>query len=255
MHIKDTLVEGNNSMSKSYVLEGGPYLQWTDEQIAALWDSVTAEGDEYYTNLYGDRICEEVMRYLAKGCSVVDYGCGKGHLISRLLKSYTAGGVEYAPASVDSVNRTFNAEESFKGCILVEDAENLDQKYDACTMIEVVEHMYDDQLSAALNNVKALLAPGGLVIVTTPNEEDVVGSCLREPVTGKLYHPWQHVRSWDAVGLTAAFVERGFECELTYSTDVKRPRWMVDTGMAFLARKVLGKKTKQPNLVGVFRKC
>ena len=52
-------------------------------------------------------------------------------------------------------------------------------------MVEVIEHLSDEHLAAAMVTIKRLLAPGGRLVCTTPNDEDLeaarkaISDCVR----------------------------------------------------------------------------
>ena len=76
--------------------------------------------------------------------------------------------------------------------------------------MEVVEHLYDDDLHICLQNIRRLLVPGGLLIVTTPNSEDMSLSMIPSPESGQLFHRWQHVRVWTKETLVQSLAGQGY---------------------------------------------
>lgn len=108
--------------------------------------------------------------------SVLDIGCGRGELLE-LLRDSGIGA-----AGID-LNRVF-VDECRKMDLNVVDAEALaflrqqrDGSFDAVSAIHVVEHLPFDELIALLDEALRVLRPQGLVILETPNPNNVlVGS-------------------------------------------------------------------------------
>jgi 2-polyprenyl-3-methyl-5-hydroxy-6-metoxy-1,4-benzoquinol methylase len=66
--------------------------------------------------------------------------------------------------------------------------------FDVVIMAEVIEHVPDRLLGQTLDQVNGLLRDGGIVIVTTPNEENIGQAQVLCPMCRQVFHPWQHVR-------------------------------------------------------------
>jgi len=92
-----------------------------------------------------------------KGKKALDAGCGKG-VQSKVLEKKG-----YIVTSVDIVK-------VYKECLVVDLNELLpfnDNSFDLIYCSEVIEHLKDPEFTAA--EFKRVLAPGGLLILTTPN--------------------------------------------------------------------------------------
>ncbi len=81
----------------------------------------------------------------------------------------------------------------------------------------MVEHLDDATLKAALASMHAMLKPGGRLVVTTPNEEDLSREWVLCPETGHVMHRWQHMRSWSAATLAQSLTAAGFQVDRTYA--------------------------------------
>jgi len=102
-----------------------------------------------------------------KGKSALDVGCGAGLLaepLARLGASVTA--VDAAPELID-VARLHAAGQRLEIDYRAIGVETLDGQYDLVTALEVIEHVADPQ--AFIDSLVARLAPGGLLILSTPN--------------------------------------------------------------------------------------
>jgi len=101
------------------------------------------------------------------GKSALDVGCGAGLLaepLARLGAAVTA--VDAAPELIDAA-RLHAAEHRLTIDYRATGVENLDGQFDLVTALEVIEHVADPQ--GFIFSLVARLAPGGLLILSTPN--------------------------------------------------------------------------------------
>ncbi|WP_422014325.1 class I SAM-dependent methyltransferase [Reyranella sp.] len=100
---------------------------------------------------------------------VLDIGCGPGTFIGNYLPGVEALGIDISAAQIDYATRTYgSATHRFSTQSLVSLSE-AGERYDAVTMVELIEHLPPDAAIRLLSEARALLAPGGLLVVTTPN--------------------------------------------------------------------------------------
>ena len=102
---------------------------------------------------------------------ILDVGCGRGFLLEKLKRVAQVGtqfvGLDISPKLVE-IARENNPEAR----IDVGDAEAMsykDNEFDFVFMTEALEHMQDFRKS--LSEVKRILKPGGIFIVTVPNRD------------------------------------------------------------------------------------
>jgi 2-polyprenyl-6-hydroxyphenyl methylase / 3-demethylubiquinone-9 3-methyltransferase len=110
---------------------------------------------------------DETRRRPLEGKTALDVGCGAGLLaepLARLGAAVTA--IDAAPelivAAQDHAGRQ-GLEIDYRAAAV----EMIDGQFDLVTSLEVIEHVADPQ--AFLNALAARLAPGGLMILSTPN--------------------------------------------------------------------------------------
>ncbi len=102
--------------------------------------------------------------------------------------------------------------------------------------------------------MRGLLAPGGWLVCTTPNDENLEAAMVFCPASGKIFHPMQHVRSWTAGSLAARMAAEGFADVAAWTTDFGADRkyffrqWAVRQ-----AKQVLRFPRKDPHLVAIGR--
>jgi ubiquinone/menaquinone biosynthesis C-methylase UbiE len=65
-------------------------------------------------------------------------------------------------------------------------------------LLETIEHLLPEQLSVTLKEIHRLLAPGGFVVITTQNEENLRRHETICPDCGAVFHRMQHMGSFNA---------------------------------------------------------
>ncbi|WP_210318580.1 glycosyltransferase [Aureimonas endophytica] len=106
------------------------------------------------------------------GLRALDIGCGRGEWLSLLReKGWQASGVD-SNASMAEVAQALgidvsvaDAIEYLRGCA--------DDSFSLITAFHVVEHLKHSALTTLLREVQRVLSPGGLVILETPNPENL----------------------------------------------------------------------------------
>lgn len=110
-----------------------------------------------------------VLELLPPGTGIaLDVGCGRGELVRELVsRGWRVSGIDVSQEALSGVTEALN--ERF--CFDVEDdrwPEGLSGKrYDLIIASEVIEHLFDP--ARFMERASGLLAPGGAIIVTTPN--------------------------------------------------------------------------------------
>lgn len=191
-------------------------VEWTPGKVARVWDhygSITAFRPLYFSAHSGGAIVARADHELGlQGKRVLDFGSGQGDLLAHLFRrGIAAHGLEFSAGSAAATRARFASEERFRG---IEIADKLpspypDESFEVVFLVEVVEHLLDEQLEPTVRELSRLLAPGGHVVATTPNAEDLVLENVHCPDCGATFHRWQHQRSLSATSLAALFP--GFE--------------------------------------------
>ena len=111
--------------------------------------------------------CDEQGFRPLEGKSALDVGCGAGLLAEPLARlGAKVTGIDAAP-EVIAVARAHASAQGLAIDYRHAAVEDLDEHYDLVTCMEVIEHVADPQ--AFLGYLAARLAPGGLLILSTPN--------------------------------------------------------------------------------------
>jgi SAM-dependent methyltransferase len=189
-------------------------VEWTPEQVKRFWDFYSTNPgaeDSYFAKMVGPALLKLVRKHIKIG-TALDLGCGPGELMAFLVAAgHDTYGVDSSPASIEKVARRFENVPHFRGAARVDGTIDLaDAIADTAFMIEVVEHMNDEALAAALSEARRVLRPGGHIVITTPNEENLDASRTMCPECGGTFHRVQHVRSWSSRTLSACLERHGF---------------------------------------------
>lgn len=195
-------------------------LVWRYEYVKAFWDYWSKQPETYFTSHCGAKIVEIAVPYIEGRCKrVLDYGCGAGHLIGHLLRmGFSVSGCDLSPDSLALVNSEYGHFKNFEGAKLTGDLGVAD-KFDAVFLVEIVEHLEDDVLNDIFTRVSSLLKPEGIVVITTPNREDLAASTIYCPTCNHTFHRWQHVRAWSVESLRDYLNRGGYEVVAASETD------------------------------------
>ncbi len=110
----------------------------------------------------------DYARTLAPGKSLLDAGCGEGFNTQSLAD--VAGkvtGVDYSATAIEFCKKTWTAPNIHFEHVDLTNPANFDQTFDLVLNFQVLEHIEDDR--AFLQALRARLAPGGVLLLTTPN--------------------------------------------------------------------------------------
>lgn len=136
--------------------------------------------------------------------SVIDVGCGPATKLVEILRPLVreAVGADVAPA-IDYCRRTHAGAAEFHVVDLERPALDLGRTFDLVVCSDVIEHLADPD--PLLRFLPGLLAPGGLIVLSTPEREELRGAAALTSTNP------EHVREWSRVELAAYLDARGFE--------------------------------------------
>ena len=180
---------------------------------------------------------------------VLDIGCGRGEVIHQVaLLGAKAIGLDYSAAALRiAYNQQKDAGINEKTYDLIRgDAIRppfTDGCFDVIFMMDIVEHLYPDEVEAAFTQVRRLLKPGGKIVVhTVPNAnyyryvypvyrfiKRLVGQNLPKNPRERVYHGHVHVNEQTVKNLRKALIKSGFHSLKTFAkqlTGSKLKRWI-----------------------------
>jgi len=135
------------------------------------------------------------------GSVVLDAGAGDGALIQCIRGQKNidiAVGVDIAPKG---------------GGVLKGDIRTLcfgDNVFDTVVCTDVLEHLNDEDLLSCIRELNRVLKPGGMLILTTLNQEDLTAETVRCPDCGCVFHRWGHQQAFSVTQLSNLFDDNGF---------------------------------------------
>jgi len=230
-------------------------IEWTDSTIGKFWAFSSQRPEEYFTFAYGHSIVQKLAAYLKPETRILDYGCGIGCLIQHLLRNeMSVFGTDYSDESVRVTNDKYKGMKQFGGAFLVEHLLEKNERFNVVIAIEVMEHLNDLKLQEFVGNIKRLLLPRGVLIISTPNEEDLKKLYVFCPHCEMVFHRWQHVRSWSEQSLCKYFSSQGFNRVSTFTTNFGLEDYKLSVRVRMLISKILHgwQAMKPPHLVGIF---
>ena len=187
---------------------------------------------------------------------VLNIGIGSGGVEKRML---AAG---WSVASLDPDSAAVARMRSLGVDAKVGLAQNIpldSDSFDVAVVSEVLEHIPDAQRQRALGEFARILKPGGFLLVTVPNKEDLAGSETVCPACGNVFHRWGHVTSYDKEKLRAeisphlAILHCSSRAFVNWRTGRSARRLMKNCAKWVLGR--LGEGIVSPSLFLVARKA
>ena len=100
---------------------------------------------------------------------LLDIGCGPGTFIGNYLPDVEALGLDISAAQIDYATRTYGTATHRFSTRSPASLSEAGERFDAVTVIELIEHLSPDTAVRLLSEARGLLAPGGILVVTTPN--------------------------------------------------------------------------------------
>lgn len=152
------------------------------EQVQAYYDRlaprlVEVESRNWHLQSRMALNLETIDRFAKPGGRVLDIGCGTGFLLERLAeRGFSGVGIDLSPESVAHARRRL-AEVGAADRLTAEVGsayEPPDGPFDLIALTDVLEHLEDPR--ACLAALRAVLAPDGLLVISTPNRRSLPGA-------------------------------------------------------------------------------
>jgi SAM-dependent methyltransferase len=193
----------------------GTVLPWTPALVAAFWDGYSASADpaSYFTAQVPEALTRLIAAAMPSGADLLDLGCGPGRIGLRLMeRGYGYFAADRSPASVAAVAAALGGHRRWLGSAeLAGTAIPLaDASVDGVLLFETLEHLLEDEIDAGCVEIRRVLRPGGRLLVTVPNAEDLGRAMVYCPVCRHSFHRMQHQRSFTAESLRRFLEARGF---------------------------------------------
>ncbi|MHC4277294.1 MAG: class I SAM-dependent methyltransferase [Planctomycetota bacterium] len=171
------------------------------------------------------------------GESLLDLGCGNGlfpHLAKK--RGYHAVGIDYNSAAINEGKKRFGLGDDELLCTSLEAYVKTNKTFDVVTLFETLEHL--DNPNEVMENVKKLLKPNGLLILTVPNRNRFLDTI------GEWDYPPMHLTQWSPKALERFVESNGFEVlahkiKLVNGWEVA---YFIETWLAGNAKQILRKE-------------
>lgn len=200
-------------------------LEWTDEKVQRYWNYISQFPEHYFTHQVGGNLAKFIKKYTKENDTLLDYGSGPGFLIKHLLgRKIEVSALEFSTESLQRIKNSYEGQKDFMGAYSIEELDKKNIRFNVITLIEVIEHLDNHYLELTFNNIHRLLEPGGYLVITTPNNEDLSKSYICCPETNELFHRWQHVRSWNTETLGVFLKKMGFTIHVIKGTNFNKSR-------------------------------
>lgn len=211
---------------------------WGKTETHRLWDWISSREQMHHTyftyssghGILGFLECAGLLRG-----RVLDYGCGPGFLTELLADAgMETHAADYSPKSVAHIEKKMAGRHNWKGAKLIENdrAPYLDDSFDLITCIETIEHVPDKALIPLISEMRRLLRPGGMLLITTPNAENLEENLNYCPFCDTEFHRWQHLQSFSVDDIEQLITASGMSSILIQAMDfgnfqsqVKLPSW------------------------------
>lgn len=200
---------------------------WTSEVVARFWEYTSSHPHRnqfYFSRLAGHGLGLFLnLKGLLNG-SLLDYGCGPGFLFDHLAGyPVECWGVDPSPASVVQANERCRSLPNFRGVLTAQEWETRPSRtFDVVTCVETIEHLPADAIPGLLARLKALVRPGGTLVLTTPHEESLMDGMIYCPFCCSEFHHMQHLQSFTTDRLTRLLTDHGFDVPFCQGIELRR---------------------------------
>lgn len=191
-------------------------LDWTPAQIRRFWNwmgTQPAVQELYFSKLLGDAVLDQTNRHIVLSGPVVDLGAGPGYLTQKLVRrGLQTFAIDTSQNSIAALEKRLANDPHFAGghVSTIEHVPLADQSAQVVFLLETLEHLDDGALTSILSEAQRILKPGGYVVITTPNEEELSANQMMCPRCGCIFHRMQHLRAWSVESLKARMTQNGF---------------------------------------------
>jgi 2-polyprenyl-3-methyl-5-hydroxy-6-metoxy-1,4-benzoquinol methylase len=156
-------------------------------------------------SLYG-RLFAQVFDKLPRDARILDLGCGTGLLVRSLIQRgyQSVRGVDTSRTQIEAAQAQRLPCECVGMDWVYSEALKAPGTFDAVFLLDVLEHVPVNQQLALLRSLRALIRPGGVLVVSVPNANSVFGDRWR-------HNDWTHTSSFTEHSLDYVLLNGGFE--------------------------------------------
>jgi SAM-dependent methyltransferase len=174
-------------------------MHWTPADVDRYWEFLSHNPDNYLSGSRSRDIVHRSARLIGKDQPVLVYASGPGFLLNELTRAGFA--VTGTDGTHLATGPTYDA--------LVKS----NRVFGGIFMVDLIERLYDHDLSDALTCAHRLLAKDGRLVVITPFAANLDVEMVYSAGANLAFHRLQHVRSWTAASLTEALRSNGYRID------------------------------------------
>jgi SAM-dependent methyltransferase len=199
-----------------FFLQPQAFLREVEPHGYFKFEGVLPGDDQFYAELMGRRGYDEgnkaefrkANEFIGPTSRVLDIGCGPGRFSRYCSGEYK--GIELNPFAVREA-------QSLGVNVQLERLEDQEpDRYDVVTLFQVLEHVADPE--AFLSGAAKCVAPGGRLIVSTPDLNGPMGFAVNQ----ELNYPPHHLTWWSAEALSSLVQSMGFEVASIWREPLQR---------------------------------
>lgn len=203
-HVFLTTPPESEDITKYYSDRTSHHSSTTKQQ----WDYSEAKFDNFYMPLL------KRIERLSNGKQILDVGCSNGAFLKAAeRRGWSAEGLELETSSyqVALQNGLHVRNEDLVSCAFP------DQAFDIVTMWQLIEHLSAPR--EFITEIKRILRPGGLLVISTPNVQSIAWKLLREQWGA--VEPEVHLHLFTVKSLKYLIQDVGFETKAIETLDIK----------------------------------
>ena len=192
-------------------------VEWTPEHIQRFWDYYggnAATENSYFSKKFGSRIVGLARRCGALAEPIVDMGCGPGYLTEELLqRGHRVKAVDASAETIERLRARLGDRPGVLGATVgsLEAIPAADAEVGTLFLIEVLEHLPPERRQQVVREIARVVRPGGHLVATVPNEEDLDAKKIACPECGCVFHRVQHLQRLDTQMVSSLLDRCGFE--------------------------------------------
>jgi SAM-dependent methyltransferase len=168
------------------------------EQYAKSW----------LTRLYWDYKDEKEIEPLAGAKRIVEFGCGEGITLERMVKRFVESlvlGLDLDPENISILKE--HGLPAIQGNVLSPCFKP--SSLDAVLLAEVLEHIREPQV--LIQSIRHVLRPGGLLVLVVPNDDFFYWARILSLKFKEARYDSGHVRKWSPKDVRLLLEREGFE--------------------------------------------
>lgn len=191
-------------------------IVWDSKNVAFFWSTYVNDSKNigaWMSEGSGRAISSQMKRILPRAFFftpkvLCDWGCGTGNFAAGLV---TSGHKVYGVDQPEVITEIENYPSNFMP--LTDSKLIPNQEIDLLYALEVIEHIIESQIPKTFLEWRRILNPGGYLLITTPNSENLESNSIVCPNCETKFHSVQHVRSISPGSITKMLLDYGFQVE------------------------------------------